>query len=302
MVNECSDDGFTQKSIDAFSEALTTGDECSIRQAKHELLTDTISLLGIVVNYIALEQCGVAFDFGVSRILKGTRLYRIRSYSPDINYDDPSEWGPNPKRTQGRANREKQEALYLGSTEAVCLLETHTGVGRRYALGTYECVDDIFVGGFLRFDEANELHNIAGMALNAFLIAPSRGERNTDLFEFLDGYYGKITLDDLCGLSYITGKGGLELPFRFGVLNQRNQLYEMTNALCDILAKRTPEGIRYSSCYFPMEAPGIACTDFNLALYRGGVDKLRFLGYEIKTNENPMTAVDVARRLIESAS
>ena len=299
VSNDENRDGFTQRSIDAYNLAVASGNTKAIEQAKYTLLTDTISILGIVVNYIALGQNGIHFDFGTSRIRKGTQLFRIRSYRPNIDFDDLSAWEPNPNRTQGRANKRGQEALYLGSTETVCLLETHTAIGQQYVLGSYECNDDIVVGGFLRFDRANELHNIAGMVLNSFLTAPSREERNADLFGFLDMHYGGMLLDDLCDLSCVMERGGLELPFKLGVLNQCDRLHELTNEICAILAKRAPEGIRYSSCYLPMEAPGIACSDFNLALYRSGVDKLRFLKYEIKTNESPMTSIDVARCLIE---
>ena len=291
-------DGFTQRSIDAYNQAVESGDAERIEQAKYSLLIDAISILGIVGNYITLEQHGIQFDFGVSCIHKGTRLYRIRSYQQDINFDDPCAWEPNPHRTQGRANRQGQEAMYLGSTEAVCLLETHTAIGQRYALGSYECSEDIVVGGFLHIDSTNTLHNIAGMVLNSLLIAPSREKRNSDLFGFLDRYYGQILLDDLCDLSCVMERGGLELPFKFGVLNQREHLHDLTNDICAILAEKTPDGIRYSSCFLPLEAPGIACSDYNLALYRSGIDKLKFLGCKIKTNESPLTSIDVAKCLI----
>ena len=212
VSNDENRDGFTQRSIDAYNLAVASGNTKAIEQAKYALLTDAISILGIVVNYIALGQNGIHFDFGTSRIRKGTQLFRIRRYQPNIDFDDLSAWEPNPNRPQGRANRQGQEALYLGSTETVCLLETHTAIGQQYALGSYECIDDVVVGGFLRFDSANKLHNIAGMVLNSFLIAPSREERNLDLFGFLDMHYGRILLDDLCDLTCITERGGLELP------------------------------------------------------------------------------------------
>lgn len=63
----------------------------------------------------------------------------------------------------------------------------------KYALGVYEAIDDIEVGGYLSYDLNNELHNRAGMILNAFLIAPSRSARNEELFSYLDSHYGELT-------------------------------------------------------------------------------------------------------------
>lgn len=292
-------DGFTRKSIDRLNEAVLSGDVQRIEEAQYKALLDSVSLLGVVVNYLTLERAGCHFDFGSSTIKKGTVLYRVRDYKEGTNYSHPSAWGAPPMRNRGRANHQGEESLYVASQEFICLLETHTAPGAKYALARYECTRDITVGGFTKGSQSNALHDMAGLILNAFLIAPSRSERNSDLFDYLDGHYGRIRLEDLCGLDPARERGGLELPFKFAVMNQRDQLHEMTNELCDVLKKSNPCGIRYSSCYVPMETAGITSNAFNLALYRDGIDKLRFIDSEIKVCGSKFTCVDIVKCLVE---
>ena len=66
-----------------------------------------------------------------------------------------------------------------------------------------------------------------------------------------------------------------------------------------VLKKSNPCGIRYSSCYVPVETAGITSNAFNLALYRDGIDKLRFIDSEIKTCDSNFTCVDIVKCLVE---
>lgn len=293
-------DGFTQESIARYNAALTSGDKSTIEKAKYELLTDAISLLGVIINYLVLEKNGIHFDFGVNTIKKDTKLYRVRRYHENTNFSDPKEWEAPPQRNRNRANQKGEEALYLASEEFICLLETHMSKDEKYALATYECTDDIKVGGFLSDSLTNEMHNLAGLVLNAFLIAPSRNDRNDELFKYLDSHYGHIEVGDLCDIKLAYEHGGIELPFHFAVMNQRDQLHEMTNALCTILKKNAPCGIRYSSCYLPIETIGIYSNAFNLVLYHDGIPKIRLLKSEIKTCNFSFTYLDPIKCLLES--
>lgn len=89
------------------------------------------------------------------------------------------------------------------------------------------------------------------------------------------------------------------LPLQFAVLNKRNQYYETTNCITDILRKQTPCGIRYSSCYLPMETLGIVCSDFNVVLYKEGISKVKFIRADIKTNEQKLSDVDSIKIVCE---
>ena len=151
-------------------------------------------------------------------------------------------------------------------------------------LGTYECQEDIKVGGFFTFSSQNTLYTLAAIVLNAFLIAPSRGGKNKDLFNFLDSYFGHISLNDLSDMKNITDANEeMRLPYKFAVLNQEENLYKLTNQLCEIISKSYINGIRYSSCYIPLESPGIICSDYNVVLYSPGIKKVSFVNYEIKS-------------------
>lgn len=289
-----------KKAFKKYIESLNSGSNKEIVKEKYSLLWQVSNFFEVIVNYVTFNRYGVKYDFGKSIIPKGTKLYRIRYYESATDFSNPIQWKAPPHKPQNRANSEGQEALYLGSTENICLLEAHIKKGETYALGIYEVTEDIEVGGYLSEDSANMLHNWAGVILNAFLIAPSRSTRNKELFTYLDSYYGELTLGDLKNENEIIENGGLQFPLKFGVLNQREQLYNLTNQLCDILAKDTPEGIRYSSCYLPIETVGIECSDFNLVLYNEGIFKVKIINHEIKTNIQDFDYTDFLKLLLES--
>lgn len=287
----------TRENLLLLINAMQKRDEKIINNVKYEILTDCSDLFELVGNYIFLSKLGIYFDFGKSILKKGTKLYRIRRYSADIDFAQSSQWEAPPSRPQNRANEKGEEALYLGSDEQLCLLETHIERGQKYALGVYECIEDITLGGFFELSQNNLNHNIAGNALNAFLIAPSRNETNKKLFEFLDNEYGEIGSNELRDW-----KNTLKLPFVFAVMNKRNLFYNLSNKICAIMKKSYASGIRYSSCYMPIETLGIESTAYNVVLYKSGIDKVKFLGYEIKTNNSKFTDIDIVKIMCEIAA
>lgn len=278
---------------------LNSGCEKDIKKAKYNLLFEASNFFEVVVNYVSLYKFGLKYDFGKSIIPKGTKLYRIRYYETDTHFSNPNQWKAPPHRPQNRANIRGQEALYLGSTETICLLEAHIKKDDIYVLGIYEATEDIEVGGYLSHDSNNVLHNWAGMILNAFLIAPSRSQRNKELFSYLDSKYGILSLDDLTDMNELNRDGGLQLSMKFGVLNRLEKYYNLTNQLCTILSKDTPNGIRYSSCYLPVETMGIVCSDFNIALYSEGISKIKLVEYKIKTNKHDFDYTDFLKIIIK---
>ena len=277
---------------------LNSGCEKDIKKAKYNLLFEASNFFEVVVNYVTLYEFGLKYDFEKSIIPKGTKLYRIRYYETDTDFSNPSQWKAPPHRPQNRANAKGQEALYLGSTETICLLEAHIKKGDTYVLGIYEVAENIEVGGYLLYDSNIVLHNLAGMILNAFLIAPSRSQRNKELFVYLDTQYGVLSLDDFTDMNELKEKGGLQLSMKFGVLNQLDKYYTLTNKLCKILSEDTPSGIRYSSCYLPLETMGIECSDFNIVLYSEGISKIKLVEYEIKTNAQDFDYTDFLKIII----
>ena len=287
------DDEITREKLSRLINALNSKDIEGIEKAKYEVLLDCANLFDLVTNYIVLDKFDVNFDFGTSMIKKGTKLYRIRRFDKNVDFNDASQWTAPPHRPQNRANRQGQEALYLGSTENVCLLETHIQQGEKYALATYDCVDDIVLSGFFT-EKKNMYHHIACVTLNAYLIAPSRNETNKKLFEFLDSYYGDLQPDDITDW-----KTDFDLPLRFAVVNKRDKYYCLTNDITDILRKQSPYGIRYSSCYLPMETLGIVGSDYNVVLYDKGIENIKFIGAEIKTNDKQLSDVGMLKIVCE---
>ena len=106
-----------KEAFDKYNNSLNSGCVEDIEKAKYKLLWESSNFFELVVNYIALDKCGVKYDFGKTIITKGTKLYRIRSYETDTDFSNPSQWKAPPHKPQNRANIEGQEALYLGSTE-----------------------------------------------------------------------------------------------------------------------------------------------------------------------------------------
>lgn len=278
--------------------SLNSGCNDEIEKAKYSLLLEATNLFEVIINYVTLYKFGLKYDFGRSIIPRGTKLYRIRCYEDNTDFSNPNQWKAPPHKPQNRANIKGQETLYLGSTETICLLEAHIKKGDIYALGIYEATTNIEVGGYLAYHTNNMLQNLAGMILNAFLIAPSRSSRNGELFSYLDSHYGLLTLDDLADINEINENGALELPMKFGVLNQLDKYYNLTNQLCNILSEDTPDGIRYNSCYLPMETVGIECSDFNIVLYSEGISKVKLIDHKIKTNINAFDYTDFLKIIL----
>lgn len=288
----------TKKVATALANADQSGDKSKIEEAKIDFLIEASNYLELAINYLTLENCGFHFDFGSSIIPKGTILYRIRRFEEGIDFSQPCQWTPPPSHPQNRANRCGQEALYLSVSEETCLLETHIRENERYVLGTYECVDDIKVGGFFSPSSKDSRMLYARIVLNALLIAPSRCENNSELFALLDNYFGKIMPDDI-KTHDISAKHNIVLPFKFAVMNQRNQLYDITNQLCDVIREKYPDGLRYSSCYCPIETIFIASNCYNVVLYSDGIPKVRFQKSEVKTNNrSDFTSVMMAKILL----
>lgn len=276
-------------------DAVRAEDKEQIDKLKYDNLFYGSSLLTIIPNYIFLSDIGVDFDFGFQILKKGTKLYRIRRFDESVNFSDEKQWSYPPSMPENRANRSGEPALYLGTTENVCVLETHIGKNEKYVLGEYEVAEDIMLGGFLDCeDHESKRKYLAGVILNAYLIAPSRGEKNRGLFDFIDAHYEGYTLDDL----QMGEATKLDLPLKFGCLNKREEFYKTTNGLLDPIKRKHPEGLSYSSCYIPVATVGITCSDTNVVLYKKGMNKIRFVRSVIKTNNLNFNGTDVLKLMV----
>lgn len=265
----------------------------------YRYIINASDVLDALSKYTVASIFQVPMDFDKSIIPKGTKLYRIRRWNPKEDFSQQNAWTSAPSKPQGRCNRQGQEALYLCSRPELCLLETHIQHNEKYVLGIYECTEDIMLGGFLN-GITSPAHDIVCHILNAFLIAPARGENNRELFEYLDKHYGPLTINDA---KY---EHDLELPFRIGVINQRETYYNITNALCDTITQKYPQGIRFSSCFIPLETSGIRSDAYNVVLYQHGIPSIKFVKSRVITHDmykfikTPFTSTEIVKAFLST--
>jgi len=262
-------------------------------------LFEISDVFSVLCKYIIQSECGFTYDFGTTIIPKGTKLYRIRRYSKNVDFSNPEEWSYPPNKPQNRCNNNGKPALYLGSTELICLFETHINYSEQYSLAEYEVIKDIKVGGFT-YVKPNESKwkILSGILFNSFLTAPARKEINKELFEILDNYFGDTDYSKI-GLSTLTTpESEIKLPWLLGQINPYDNYYSITNKMCDILKQKTPNGIRYSSCFIPMETVGIQCSEYNICLYKSGISNIKFVNAIVKTNVNKFDSTDLANLLL----
>ena len=294
-TNNLDDEG--KRLVAALVEAVQNKDSEAIKNLKYENLFYGSNLLDVVISYIWLTHEIVDFDFGFHVIKKGTKLYRIRRYKKDTDFTDIKEWSYPPSMPENRANKKGEPALYLGTTETVCDLETHIKNGEKYVLGEYEVMEDIKLGGFLMCEDCSKMSRfLAPVILNAFLIAPSRGEKNKDLFDYIDEHYKDLSLNDL----KIADAKRLDLPLKFGFVNKKEEYYKITNNLIEPFKKKYPDGLFYSSCFLPLSTAGIICSDSNCVLYKSGMNKVRFINASIRIKESNISGVETIKLLVEN--
>lgn len=278
-------------------EAIIAKDTEKINKIKYEFVTYGSNILSVVWNYIFLTQnMAVDFEFGYNTIKKGMKLFRIRRFEEGVDFSDPAQWSYPPHMPENRANVEGEPTLYLGTTEEVCRLETHIGNGEKYVLGEYEVQEDIKLGGFIDCENRkNTTCYLTGVILNAFLIAPSRNEKNKDLFDYLDNKYKDLQLNDI----KISDAKAMDLPLKFGTINKKNEFYKLTNKILFSIKKKYPDGINYSSCFIPASTIGIYCSDTNIALYDKGMKKIKFVSSMIKTNDKKYCGADFIKLIVK---
>ncbi len=265
--------------------AMRLGDKQAIEQAAINYMYESSNFFEIYARYVALHKVGIHINFGTSIIKKGTILYRVRKYDECTDFSNSQQWGPPPRSRENRANREGEKALYCNLSPEACVIETHIKQNEKYVLGRYICTEDIPVGSFINVASNHQKKFFAAITLNAILIAPSRRDDNSLVFERLDKEFGNIMPDDF---DFKRIKNDINvLPFLFGVMNQKDEYYKLTNNICDVLKWQNPMGIRYSSCYFPIEAPQIESNCCNIVFYETGIKNLKFLDYQILTNNKP---------------
>lgn len=286
----------SRRLISELIKAVQENDKEKIDQLKYDNLWYGSNIFSLVPNYIFLTEAGIDFEFGFKIIKKGTKLFRVRKFLEGVNFNDNCQWSFPPSMPENRANHSKEAALYLGTTENVCILETHISKGEKYVVGEYEAINDIVLGGFIDCEDyGKKTRYDAGVVLNACLIAPARCDKNEELFSFLDDLYSGISINDL----KVSDIEKLDLPLKFGFINKRNEFYKLTNRLITKIKEKYKDGLFYSSCYIPLSTVGITCSDSNIVLYKSGMEKIKFIKSEIKINTLKPTGLDFIKLLVK---
>ena len=265
-------------------------------------LFDAPDILSVLCKYISNSECGVQYDFGNTILKKGTKLYRIRKYSEKTDFTNPAEWNPPPTKPQNRCNCKGETALYLGSDEDICLLETHIAKGEKYVLGKYEVLNDIKIGGYIYVDSDSLIwKNLIAILFNNFLIAPARNENNKSLFDIIDTYFSDANFSNIKLSTLTTPQEEFKLSLRIGHIYKKDNYYDITNKMCSILKKQNPNGIRYSSCYFPMETIKIECSAYNICLYESALKDIKYISHSIKTNDGKPTSEAITEIILNQS-
>ena len=222
---------------------------------------------------------------------KGTKLYRIRRGINSNNINDEDEWKPNPKKTKNRFNDEGEEALYLASSDVLCLLELHIKKDEDYAIAQYEVLEDINLGTFDKTKTRADINVLS--FLNVVMMIINSSEENITTLKLLDKTLGKMTFEEIFNnpiLNYFA-------PFKLGLILKGNDPHFYTRMLSKNFKTCDLDGIRYSSSFLPLGSPLFFVSEYNYVLYSKGIKKIKFLSSERKTSKSDYS-IDVMVKLM----
>lgn len=210
-------------------------------------------------------------------IPKGTLLYRARrDIGKNLTSKEDWELPPAERVDVGRFNKAKHPVLYVGTWDFVLPREIGLQVNDKYYLATYSVKEDIEVGSLLKTNDmvAALLHKVALTI-----------ENDNKLFE-----EEQKCLKDLDYKSKTLANMASEFISPLYIYKcLAKDLYEVTNKIADLVLKRYPNGIRYCSCYAPIELSGADCVltldgkvNGNYAITDKAVDKLEVINIKHK--------------------
>lgn len=104
---------------------------------------------------------------------------------------------------------------------------------------------------------------------------------NNKLFQYLDLRFQNENLDYKNCNRILEDNKNMLLPIKLGYYNSYENYYILTSLLCMVLRKKYPLGIKYSSCYLPIETFGINCSCYNIVLYESALNKIKWNHDEI---------------------
>ena len=261
----------------------------------------------LIFNYIETEiLINLLNDvniFGHYTIKKGEKIWRIRKFQENTDFSDEREWAPPPQQNQNRCNFKNDIALYCGSEESICLFETHVNKNEKYVISSYTVLEDLKLGSFNRLiGPISQKKYIESVLFNACLTAPSSvNKMNEELFQYLDLRFQDENFDYKSYKQILKDNKNMLLPIKLGYYNSYKNYYNLTSLLCLVLRKNYPLGIKYNSCYLPIETLGIKCSHYNIVLYEPALNKIKWNHDDtIKTAHDSYCGKDSLRLIFEN--
>ena len=254
---------------------LWGGEGINLREDHIKKLMNWKSLYEFLTMYLGLSYKEKLSVIGDDFIIPNDMVfYRVRKDigKPLINESD---WWmpPQIKTSQGRFNYAGKPVLYLGTMDSVLPREVGLNSGDVYYIAKYRCKNSFRVGSLLKTNDIINyvLHKVAIALVDySILIAVERRElkyQNVNLSpwdivnDFSSSYYLHHSL--------------------------RRNLYDITNKISDLIISRYECGLRYCSCYVPIEmsgGPQVLTLDGekegNYALTNAGIKNLEWMGVE----------------------
>lgn len=238
-------------------------------------LMNTNSLDEFFVMFFGLsfkdKQTAVGDEFVIP---EGTILYRARKDN-GVDLINESDWWMPPEKyvSRGRFNRDRKPILYLSTMDFVLPREIGLNVDDSYYLSKYRVKNSFSVGSLLKTDDIVNyiLHKVA-IAIEDDSKLTS--EERKHILPIMDKLKPWDILNDFTSSFYLYH-------------HLKSNLYDITNKIVNLVLSENSCGIRYCSCYVPVEmsgGPQILTLDGeingNYALTNEGIKHLEWLGSE----------------------
>lgn len=208
---------------------------------------------------------------------KGTIMYRARK-DVGISLVTENDWWMPPKEkvSKGRFNGEHKPILYLSTMDSILPREIGLNVDDSYYLSRYKVKSGFCVGSLLKTDD------IVNYVLHKVAIAIEDDSKLTlEERKIISPVMNRLKPWDIVN----------DFSSSFYLYHHlKNNLYDITNKMVDLVLSKNPCGIRYCSCYAPIEMSGgpqiltlAGEVEGNYALTNEGIKNLEWIDSEKRT-------------------
>lgn len=207
-------------------------------------LMNTNSLDEFFIMYFGLSYKDKQDAFGDEFVVpNGTILYRARKDNGVALIDETDWWMPPEEYAgRGRFNSEQKPILYLSTMDFILPREIGLNINDSYYLSKYRVKSSFRVGSLLKTDDIVNyvLHKVAIAIEDDSKLA---GEERKLISSITDKLKPWDIVNDFTSSFYLYH-------------DLKKDLYDITNKIADLVLSKNPCGIRYCSCYVPIEMSG----------------------------------------------